>query len=74
MYSYTGDDIFMSDHLFTEYGIDESHPYWHIYEAWIGSEFGTSIKRIGMKSIAISENLWLTGEGRQFQCEDRDTF
>ena len=69
MYSYTGDDIFMSDHLFTEYGIDESHPYWHIYEAWIGSEFGTSIKRIGMKSIAISENLWLTGD-KDFLLDD----
>ncbi len=61
MYAYTGDDVFMSDYLLSEYGIDESHPYWHIYEAWIGSEFGTTIKRIGMKSIAISEVLWLTG-------------
>ncbi len=57
------------DSLFTEYGIDESHPYWHIYEAWIGSEFGTSIKRIGMKSIAISENLWLTGD-KDFLLDD----
>ncbi len=62
MYSYAGDDILMSEHLAVEYGIDEAHPYWHIYDAWIGSEFGTSIKRIGMKSIAISENLWLTGD------------
>ena len=69
MYSYTGDDILMSDHLSTEYGIDESHPYWHIYEAWIGSEFGTTIKRIGMKSIAISENLWLTGD-KDFLLDD----
>lgn len=66
MYAYTGDDILMSDYLFTTYGIDESHPYWHIYEAWIGAEFGTSIKRIGMKSIAISENLWLTGSKDYF--------
>jgi predicted NAD/FAD-dependent oxidoreductase len=61
MYAYDGEDILMSDYLFSEYGIDETHPYWHFYEAWIGAEFGTSIKRIGMKSMAISENLWLTG-------------
>jgi hypothetical protein len=69
MYAYTGDDILMSDYLNAEYGIDESHPYWHVYEAWIGSEFGTSIKRIGMKSIAISEVLWLTG-GKDFLLDD----
>jgi len=65
MYAYTGDDILMSDHLEAAYGITASHPYWHFYEAWIGSEFGTSISRIGMKSIAISEELWLTG-GKDF--------
>lgn len=69
MYAYTGDDIFMSDYLFSEYSIDESHPYWHVYEAWIGSEFGTTIKRIGMKSIAISEVLWLTG-GKDYLLDD----
>jgi len=62
MYAYTGEDILMSEYLLSEYGIDETHPYWHVYEDWIGSEFGTSIKRIGMKSIGISENLWLTGD------------
>lgn len=65
MYAYTGDDILMSEHLETEYGVTPTHPYWHFYEAWIGSEFGTSIDRIGMKSIAISEVLWLTG-GKDF--------
>lgn len=61
MYTYSGPDVLMSDYLFDTYGIDESHPYWHFYEAWIGAEFGTSIKRIGMNSIAISELLWKTG-------------
>lgn len=65
MYAYTGEEQLMSDYLDTEFGITPAHPYWHIYEAWIGSEFGTSIKRIGMKSIAISEELWLTG-GKDF--------
>lgn len=65
MYAYTGEELLMSDYLDTEFGITPAHPYWHIYEAWIGSEFGTSIKRIGMKSIAISEVLWLTG-GKDF--------
>jgi predicted NAD/FAD-dependent oxidoreductase len=69
MYAYTGEDVLMSDYLFSEYGIDESHPYWHVYEAWIGSEFGTTVKRIGMKSIAISEVLWLTG-GKDFLLDD----
>lgn len=61
MYAYTGEEQLMSDYLDTEFGITPAHPYWHIYEAWIGSEFGTSVSRIGMKSIAISEILWLTG-------------
>lgn len=62
MYTYSGDDILMSDYLFSEYGVDTSHPYWHIYESWIGSEWGSSISRFGMNSMAISENLWLTGD------------
>ena len=62
IYTYAGDDILMSDYLFSEFGIDESDPYWPIYESWIGSEWGSSIKRFGMNSIAVSENLWLTGD------------
>lgn len=65
MYAYTGDEMLMSEYIDTEYGITPAHPYWHFYEAWIGSEFGTSVDRIGMKSIAISELLWLTG-GKDF--------
>ncbi len=59
---YTGDDILMSDYLFNTYGIDESHPYWHIYENWIGAEFGTTIKRLGLKSLNLQEGLWLVGD------------
>lgn len=65
MYTYTGDEKLMSEHIEATYGITPAHPYWHFYEAWIGSEFGTSVDRIGMKSIAISEVLWLTG-GKDF--------
>ena len=64
MYLYDGEDILMNDYL-ASLGINEGDRTWHLYESWIGSEFGTSIKRIGMKSIAISENLWLTG-GKEF--------
>lgn len=62
MYAYAGDEQLMSDYLESAYGITPAHPYWHFYEAWIGAEFGTSVSRIGMKSIAISEELWLTGD------------
>lgn len=60
LYLYDGEDILMNDYL-ASLGIVEGDRTWHFFESWIGSEFGTSIKRIGMKSIAVSENLWLTG-------------
>ncbi|HNW00026.1 MAG TPA: FAD-dependent oxidoreductase, partial [Chitinophagales bacterium] len=58
---YAGDDILMSDYLFNTYGIDETHPSWYLFENWIGAEFGTTVKRIGLKSLAIQESLWLVG-------------
>ncbi|MBC8047084.1 MAG: FAD-dependent oxidoreductase [Fimbriimonadaceae bacterium] len=61
MYAYTGDDIIMNDYLADEFGIVEGDRSWHVYEAWIGAEYGDSIKSYGMKSMAVSENLWLTG-------------
>ena len=54
--------MLVSDYLFDTYGIDASHPYWHIYENWIGAEFGTTIKRLGLKSLKIQESLWLVGD------------
>lgn len=39
--------------------LDEINP---ILDIWLGSDFGTSIDRLGMKSLAVSENLWSVGE------------
>lgn len=58
---YAGDDILMSDYLYNTYGIDETHPSWYLFENWIGAEFGTTVKRLGLKSLAIQESLWLVG-------------
>lgn len=69
MYAYAGEDIIMNDYLATELGIVEGDRSWHIYEGWIGAEWGSSIKDYGMKSMAISENLWLTGE-KNFALDD----
>jgi lysine-specific histone demethylase 1B len=61
MYMYSGDDVIMHDYLNETFGITEGDRTWHLYEAWIGAEWGSSIKDYGMKSMAVSENLWLTG-------------
>ncbi|MFN0274840.1 MAG: flavin monoamine oxidase family protein, partial [Chitinophagales bacterium] len=61
MYLYSGDDVIMNDYLADTFGITEGDRTWHLYEAWIGAEYGSSIKDYGMKSMAVSENLWLTG-------------
>lgn len=62
MYLYEGDDVKLNDYIADELGVVEGDRSWHIYEAWIGAEWGSSIKDYGMKSMAVSENLWLTGE------------
>ena len=40
-------------------GADGINP---VLDIWLGSDFGTSIDRLGMKSLAVSENLWSVGE------------
>lgn len=62
MYLYTGPDTLMSDYLASTYSIVEGDESWYLYEAWIGAEWGSSIKDYGMMSMAVSENLWLTGD------------
>ncbi len=69
MYTYTGDDLIMNDYIAEELGVVEGDRSWHIYEGWIGAEWGSSIKDYGMKSMAVSENLWLTGE-KNFALDD----
>lgn len=34
----------------------------HILDAWLGSDYGTSVERLGMTSLGVSENLWRVGE------------
>lgn len=60
--AYAGDEILMSEYIEAEYGVTPSHPYWHMYQGWLGTEYGTSVNKIGMKSIAILDSLWLTGD------------
>lgn len=60
--AYAGDEILMSEYIASEYGVTPAHPYWHIYQGWLGTEYGTSVNKIGMKSIAILDSLWLTGD------------
>jgi monoamine oxidase len=62
---YDGEDVFISDFLRDEYDIDSDHRTYHFYEGYIGASYGTSISRMGMRSLAIEWNLWLTG-GRTF--------
>lgn len=60
--AYAGDEILMSEYIEAEYGVTPGHPYWHMYQGWLGTEYGTSVNKIGMKSIAILDSLWLTGD------------
>ena len=57
---YKGDDIPMSEHLKRK-GIDENSRCWHFYQAFIGAEYGTSIRNIGMRSFALERREWQTG-------------
>ncbi len=44
---------------------DQRNQTWrnhHLLEAWLGTDFGTSIERLGMHSLAVSERLWRVGE------------
>eukprot|EP01038_Epipyxis_sp_PR26KG_P005208 gene5208-7246_t len=62
MYAYKGEEMMISDYLQSKFNIISDHPYYHFYDVWIGNENGTSINKIGMKSISIAENLWQTSE------------
>lgn len=61
-YLYTGPDITVADYIYQQYGVNENHRTWHFYEAYTGAEYGTSIKRMGMRSFARAEALWLSGD------------
>jgi hypothetical protein len=58
--TYDGEDITVNDYLAT-LGVVEGDRTWHFYEAWIGTDYSTSIKNLGMKSLAVTDAAWLVG-------------
>ncbi len=52
-------DELVSVHLDTVLGVDSMHRAYHLYEAGTpGGEFGTTVKRLGLRSLSRQENLW----------------
>jgi len=61
LHMYKGADVTVAQHL-ESLGISRNHRAWHLYEAWLGPEFGTCIDRVGMRSVSIAMDLWKAGE------------
>ena len=52
-------DELVSDHLDTVLGVDSMHRAYHLYEdGYPGGDFGTTVERLGLRSLARQENLW----------------
>jgi len=52
-------DELVSDHMDLELGVDSMHRAYHLYEAGSpGGEFGTTVERLGLRSLSRQENLW----------------
>lgn len=64
---YEGRDISLADY-FKEQGIDKS--IWHIINAEVANEHGTSAERIGMSGLAFEENHWEAGK-QNFMLKNR---
>ncbi|MCC5946373.1 MAG: FAD-dependent oxidoreductase [Bernardetiaceae bacterium] len=57
-YNYRGEEIGVADYL---HSFDIPADMWHIYEDF-AAEYGTSLSRLGMQSLAIESNRWDAGE------------
>ena len=57
--NYEGGDISLADYI-KENGIEKN--FWHIINAEVANEHGTSAERIGMTGLAFEENHWKAGE------------
>ena len=52
-------DELVSDHLDQVLGVDPTSRGYHLYEAgYPGGDFGTTVERLGLRSLARQENLW----------------
>jgi len=52
-------DVLVSDHMDQVLGVDSMHRAYHLYEAGApGGEFGTTVERLGLRSLSRQENLW----------------
>lgn len=60
-YLYKGSEMSVAEHLKT-LGVDSESRTWHLYEAFIGSEYGTSVRRMSMKGWAKERDSNLTGD------------
>jgi len=56
-------DPLLSDHLAATHGVGPSHRAYHLYDGQLGAEYGTTITRIGLRSLAHQEALWPFGSG-----------
>ncbi|MBP7533290.1 MAG: FAD-dependent oxidoreductase [Chitinophagales bacterium] len=66
---YSGPDITVAEYLQTVWDIGPTHRTWHFYEAYVGTEYGTSLDRLSMRGYAAEEALWLTG-GKDYLLDD----
>jgi monoamine oxidase len=52
-------DELVSDHLANTHGVTPASPGYHLYEAGTpGGEFGTSVSRLGLRSLARQDDQW----------------
>jgi monoamine oxidase len=52
-------DVLVSDHMDTVLGVDSKHRAYHLYESGSpGGEYGTTVERIGLRSLSRQDNMW----------------
>ncbi len=52
-------DVLVSDHMDQVLGVDSMHRAYHLYEAGSpGGEYGTTVERLGLRSLSRQDNLW----------------
>ena len=57
-------DELVSDHMDQVLGVDSMHRAYHLYEAGSpAGEYGTTVERLGLRSLSRQEGLWpLSGQ------------
>ena len=63
----------LADAIFAEYGVDENHRAYHIYnEGWAGGDYATDLHKLGAQSLAIQDTAWDLDEGIVYGITDKN--